>query len=1791
MAPEKKRKRQDATGAASSSTPKKSESKEANKRPKTSDATSTVPKPAVPSTLRSAKDEETSFPRGGASVLTPLEYKEIANEAAKDVLFETGAGATEDGKKGKKKKERKADVKKGKKAPKVEKEEKKDKGPKVEGLSFKRLAPGTLVLGCVSQITSTDIGLSLPNNLTGYIPLTSISEKLTEKIEALVEASDEEEDSDAETKEDEKEDKKSDIDSIDLPSMFHLGQYLRAYVVHSSEPMSTKSNSDKSKTKKRIELSLYPSLTNTGLSTNELVIGCAVQASVVSVEDHGLVMDLGLAGDVKGFLSSKELGQGITTATAKEGQVLLCIVTGTSSNGKIVKLSADLEQKPSKKGKLTHGKSAWWLADAPTIDTFLPGTGVEFFVTEVGKSGGIVGQIMGMLHGVIDFFHAVGWEEKELGEKIKVGSKIKARVISTFPQSDPKKVGLSILPHILHLTPHHENSPLAALPIATTLDAAKIINVDPKLGLFVDTGVPNLPGFVHISRVSSDSKVETLPRDSGAFKIGNVHPARVLGFNAMDGLFLLSTEKRVLDQPFLRIEDIKVGEIVKGTIERVLDTGAITVKVADGISGIVPEIYLSDFKLKNPEKKFRVGLEVRAKVISTNPARKRFCLALKKTLVNSDLPIISSYETATPGMQSVGTLIKILPSGAIVEFYGGVRAYLHVSEMSEAYIQNPAEHFRVGQSVNVHVISVDSENRKMLVSCKDPRAFGEAQQTALKKLKPGQVVSAEIIEKSNDDLIVQVEGGLKGLLTIGQLTDGSREKNSNTFKKLRAGQKLADLVVLVKNEERRLITLSMKPSLVKAAKEGELITSFEDAKEGKVAKGWIRSVTLTGVFVGFANGISGLVLKKDVPDDVQVLPNFGYQRFQSVTATITKLEPEQERFLLSIKPVEAKTQKKDSNAPKPQGEVKELVNPVDEVTKSLDKLTTGKLTKAKVLSVKETQINVLLADNVQGRIDVSSAFDSFEEIKNRKVPLEGIKRGSIIPVKVLGIHDARNHRFLPITHKTNYTKTPIFELTAKTSEVQKEGLDMLTLDKVTPGSTWVAYVNNHSDECIWVNITPDIRGRIRLLELSDDVSQLKNLEKGFPIGSAIKCHVLSVDASNNRLDLSARSASAKNFTFESLTKGMVVPGRVTKILDRQVIVQLSNSISGPIGLTDIADDFDKAKIENFRKNDIIRVCVLDVDKSNKRITLSTRPSRVFSSTLVAKDPEIQTIASVNVGDIRRGFVKNVSDKGLFVTLGGNVTGWVKVSDLSDSFLKEWKGQFKVDQLVQGKIIAVDQTLGHIQMSMRPSVISGKAKKQLALSEFKEGQIVTGRVKNVAEYGVFIAVDGSANVSGLCHKSQMADGKVEDVAKLYAEGDPVKAKVLAVDVEKRRISFGLKASYFQDGDEESGDEDGGMEIDGSDGEDEDDESDGGINLEEVKDFGSEEDSDAESVDSENDSDVEMSDAPEEGLTTTGFDWTGNVLDKRDHDSDADSDSSSGDEHKKKKRRRGASAIKQDLTGDMASRDPQSVSDFERLLLGTPNDSRLWIQYMAFQLQLSEVEKAREIAERALKTIALREEKEKLNIWIAMLNTENTYGNDEGLEEVFKRACQYNDAQEVHEKLASIYIQSGKSEKAEALFKVMLKKFSQSPSIWTNYADFLLTSSDRTGARELLKRAMQALPKLLHRDLIIQFAKLEFRTGDPERGRTLFETLLGTYNKKMDLYNVFLDMEIKYSGEEVEGVRGLFKRALAEKCSVRQAKGLFKKWREWEEKRGDAKGVEEVTRRAKEFVEKRTGEEEK
>lgn len=1643
--------------------------------------------------------------------------------------------------------------------------------------------------------------MSLPNNLTGYIPLTSISDILTKRI-AILAADEEEAD-------------QQDADQVDLGKLFSVGQYLRAYVTSTQEETSTGA-----KGKRHIELSINPREANSGLNKADYVTNSMVQASILSVEDHGLIMDLG-TGDAgfRGFMSSKELGPNTDMSSLEEGSVYLCLITGQSSNGSIIKLSVD----PQKIGNIKQGS---FLSSAPTVNSFLPGTAVEILISEVTPSG-IAGKVMGLLDVTADLIHSgAAASGKDLEKKYPSGSKVKGRVICTFPTVDEKKLGISLQDHIVYWRSKTTSSasvaentlPTNLLPLSAIVNEAKVVKVEQGTGLLVDVGVKGVRGFVHISKVS-DGKIETLSEFTGAYKLGSIHKARIIGYNSLDGLFIVSMEPSVISQAFLRMEDVKIGQVVKGTVEKMLvnenGVSGVIVKIAEGITGLVPAIHLADIHLQHPEKKFKEGSSVTARVLSTIPEKRQIRLTLKKTLVNSDAETWTSFENLKPGLQAPGTLINISPSGAVVQFYGSVRGFLPVSEMSESFIQDPKQHFRTGQVVNVHIASINSSEERMIVSCKDPTVFGTAQQEAFKSLKPGEMVDANVTEKTSEEMIVEIENlKLKASLPVEHLADGSAQKSQSLAKRIRVGQTLKGLMVLSKQEAKHLIRLTSKPGLINAMQEGRLMKAFEDVIEGSEVPGFVQNITPTGVFVQFANDLTGLLLKQHLSDEAVLLPNFGMRRNQTISPRVLSVDRGQRRFLLTMKALPDAKQPESRKSENATSYDMGISNPVDEISTSIEDFTLGKLTKARIMSIKETQMNVQLADAVQGRIDVSEVFDTWEDIKDRKSPLKKFHTKQVLPVRILGMHDSRNHRFLPITHRG---KAPVFELTAKPSNQNSTDLNVLTTDKVEVGSSWLVFVNNVADDCLWVNLSPNVRGRIRAMDVSDDVSQLNNLSKNFPVGSVLRAKVLKVDVENNRLDLSGRpDGSSAPLSLKDLSKNMVLPGKITKATEHQVMVQLSENLSAPIHLVDLADDYSKANPTLYQKNQFVRVWIKDIDAPNHKITLSARPSKVLSSSLPVNDPDIGSVSDLKINDVRRGFIKNVADNGVFVALASNVTAFIRVSDLSDAFLKDWKSDFEVDQLVEGKIIAVDSLLNHVQMSLKKSHLDQNYKPPVTFSDMKVGQTITGKVRKVEDFGVFIVVDDPANVSGLCHRTKMSDQPGANPKKLYEEGDAVQAKVLNINKEKRQISFGLKASYFRKPSKDKNAEINASSREDSDVEDasnsdelmseanskrldvlpdvDEDESSGiEIDMHDVRDV----DSDLELNDGgvnilQEDSKTSSTTNKFQGLDAGGFDWTGGMFAADEESAQSETDIDVNPPKKKKRRK---AEIQIDRTGDLDAHGPQSTADFERLLLGQPNSSVLWLSYMAFQLQLGEVGKAREIAERALKTINIREETEKLNIWIGLLNLENTYGSDESLEAVFKRACQYNDSQEVHERLISIYIQSGHHAKADDLFQATIKKHGKSPDLHLNYATFLMTTlaaPDR--ARALLPRAMQSLPAHTHLSLTSKFAQLEFTSenGDPERGRTVFETLLAQWPKRLDLWNVLLDLEMKRLGGDDGGgggkevVRRLFERVTGgESLKNKQAKFFFKKWLAFESQREDAKGQERVKALAGEFVKAR------
>ncbi|KKA28059.1 hypothetical protein TD95_001563 [Thielaviopsis punctulata] len=1698
------------------------------------------------SILSSLREEEPLFPRGGASVLTPLEQKKIGLEAKADALREEDEEMLDEAPK----KAASAKKNKSSRKKKDDKFEKDENAVKVEALNFKKVTKGSLVLAQITDVKPLGLTLDLPNNLSGTVAITYVSDTLTQRLQASADASDSEEN-------DDDSDPSADVD---LKQLFTVGQYVRAAV------LSTKDGSGKSR--RHIDLSLRPADCNIGLTPDELVANAMVMASVVSVEEKGCVMDLGIAGhDIRGFLSRKELDKSIPEDRLQPGAVFFCQVVNKS--GKVVQLTTQTAKISSVKN-MPH--------DATTINTFVPGTVVEVLIGGT-TWGGLYGKIMGSLDATADLIHSgVGPLSANLENKYKVASKVKARVLFTLSTATSQKVGVSLLPHILSLECKKIGGavPTKTIPISSFIEQATVKHIETEMGLFADIGRAGFRGFAHISALA-DEKIDALFESSGAYQLDSKHRARVTGYNGMDGIFQLSLQPSVLARQYLRMEDVPIGAIVNCTVESVPigpeGVTGVVAKVGPGIVGFITAKHLADVELQHPEKKFRPGVSLKARVLALDLETRKLKLTLKKTLVNSDAPVVSSLAEASVGLRMPGTITKLLTNGAFIHFYGTLRGFLPVSQMSEALIKDPSEHFRVGQVVSVHVLDVDPEKRRLVVSCRDPSAFGVEKQTALKNLKIGESVSGKIMEKADDMVVLELaDTGLKAFLPMGHLSDKSSAKNRALLKKLHVGQTLSDLVVLEKHEHRRAITLTQKPSLATAAKDGKLVHDVAEIKVGSTLAGFVGHITATAVFVHFASKVTALLPKSRMPADIREEPNFGFELLQSVTVEVVAVNPEQGRPVVVI--AGTKVEQKSKSA---DGQQMPKIEGID------GEFGFGTALTAKITAVKATQANVQIVESpeLQGRIDVSQLYDSMSDIANAKAPLARLKKGDTVPVRVLGVHDARNHSYLPISHR--YKAHQVLELTARPSDLAVDKPSPLAFGDIKAGAKYLAFINNNDNHGVWVSLSPNVRGRIAAIDLSDDMTLLSNIAGNFPVGMALSVYVVSIDADRKLLSLSVRSdTERKEITWDSVKPGAVLPGRVTKVSDRQVLVKLSEEVSGPIHLPDLHDDFSQARPQSFNKNDLVRVSVVDIDRANKRVRLSARASRVIGSSSPVVDKEISSVAQLESGAIVRGFIKSVSDTGLFVLLGGNVTARVKISNMSDKYIKDWKASYQVDQLVKGRIVSLDSEAERIELSLKESALDSKYVAPKTWSDLKEGMVLTGVVRKVEEYGAFIEVENADRIRGLCHRSEMAEQAVTDARKLYNEGDRVKVKVLSLDLNKKRINFGLKASYFEgeESDEEDDEDDEDVEMGGVAVDDEDDDED----MEDVE--GNDDEEDELDLEEDEEDDSEGGEA----IETSGkkYDWAADPFAQSDSDSDSDTDSAVKQTKKAKKK----STIQVDKTAQLDVNGPKTTADYEKLLLESPDDSDLWLEYMALPLQLGDMTKARDIAERAIKTINVREETAKLNIWLAYINLEAEFGSADRLDAVFKRACQYNDELEVHSRVASVYIQTQRLPQAETLFDAMLKKFgSQVPNVWANYAHFLHATLGRPDrARALLRRALQALkdPRT-HLPLTVKFAALEFRSphGDVERGRTFFAGILDANPKKGDLWSQLLDLELAHAvavpdRADASAIRDLFeRRTRVPGLKPVPAQKWFERWAEWEA-RTDEAGREKVMAKAKAWV---------
>ncbi|EDW15604.1 uncharacterized protein Dmoj_GI22689 [Drosophila mojavensis] len=260
-------------------------------------------------------------------------------------------------------------------------------------------------------------------------------------------------------------------------------------------------------------------------------------------------------------------------------------------------------------------------------------------------------------------------------------------------------------------------------------------------------------------------------------------------------------------------------------------------------------------------------------------------------------------------------------------------------------------------------------------------------------------------------------------------------------------------------------------------------------------------------------------------------------------------------------------------------------------------------------------------------------------------------------------------------------------------------------------------------------------------------------------------------------------------------------------------------------------------------------------------------------------------------------------------------------------------------------------------------------------------------------------------------------------------------------------------------------------------------------------------------------------------------------------------------------------------------PETIDQFERLVLAEPNDSKTWIQYMSFMLSNTEIDKAREIARRAIKTIAFRETKELRNMWMALLNLELSY-NSSNFDDVLKEALTHTDPLETYIKLVEVLKAHNQKERLISVLNNLMRKFKSDLQVWRVAADayFWLGMPERV--QPTLQRAINVLPKNEHINCIVAFAKIYAKNNDNGMAQTLLDDIVTSYPKRIDIWVLYADMLIKAG--LIDSARNLMERAVLQKLQPDKMLVIYKKFLDLEEKHGTEENAARVKKLAEQYV---------
>ncbi|CQR46705.1 hypothetical protein BN1058_00978 [Paraliobacillus sp. PM-2] len=246
--------------------------------------------------------------------------------------------------------------------------------------------------------------------------------------------------------------------------------------------------------------------------------------------------------------------------------------------------------------------------------------------------------------------------------------------------------------------------------------------------------------------------------------------------------------------------------------------------------------------------------------------------------------------------------------------------------------------------------------------------------------------------------------------------------------------------------------------------------------------------------------------------------------------------------------------------------------------------------------------------------------------------------------------------------------------------------------------------------------------------------------------------------------------------FKALTEGETVTGKVVKVEEKQVLVDIDYKVDGIVPISELSSLHIEKASDVVNEGDELTLKVKKIE--DEEIILSKKA-------IVADKAWDDLEDKLNKGTIFDATVKEIVKGGLVVDVG--IRGFIPASLIETYYVEDFSDY--QDKTISLKVVELDKSKNRVILSHRAVVEEEETeKKQQLLTSIEDGQILEGTVARITSFGAFVDLGG---IDGLVHISQLSHDHVEQPSEVVSEGETVKVKVLSVDKENERISLSIK----------------------------------------------------------------------------------------------------------------------------------------------------------------------------------------------------------------------------------------------------------------------------------------------------------------------------------------------------------------------------------------------------------------